>query len=159
MHPIPIDGKTQSSVQVELALIPKQAVRLVKRWDANVNIRNVRLPKNDRGFGARALDYFLRELENRDGVSRIADIEIFSNGFGAYHHFEQGVTEIVDIAPGAYLRAVVVDLKGHARECVDYKAANRVSSQAPRPKNIEGPDRNYGQPHFPVVRLSEVLAC
>src|SRR5258706_9602222 len=50
-----------------------------------------------------------------------------------------------------------MNLNRHLCEGIDHKAANCMSSQAPRSKNVEWSDSDNRQPRLPMVRLRKVL--
>jgi hypothetical protein len=73
-------------------------------------------------------DDFLRQLKNRKSIPWIADIEVFPDCLRPRDHLDQGVTEILNVAPRTNLRAVSMDFEGPSGERVEYEAADGMRS-------------------------------
>src|SRR5208282_2258071 len=100
---IPVDRWLQSPGEIVSRLVVKDRVRLGKRWNTNLNVREGMFTEFDRYITARHPHDLLRELEHSDRVCRISDVEILSDRFWPCDHLDDGIAKVGDVAPGPNL--------------------------------------------------------
>ena len=71
---------------------------------------------------------------------------------------QHGLDHVVDVAPGADLRAVAVDLQVAPRERRLDEGADRAAADLTRAVDVERPHRDRRQPELAVVGVRHVLA-
>ena len=96
-----------------------------------------------------------------DGERRawVADVEGVADGFLTRQGQCDAVDDVVDVAPGANLRPVVVHGKRQAAQGAHDEVVNRAFAHLTRAIDVEGSDGNCGQLVLLPVVHGQVLGC
>src|SRR4051794_1059381 len=156
---VPGDRALEPFVQLYLRLEPQRLARLADVRDPQLDVDVVQRLEDDVAAAARdALDA-LREVEDRHGRARVADVEALAGCLRALEAEQHRVHHVVDVAPGANLRAVAPHDEILACERRLDERANRAAADLSRPEDVERAHRHRGQAQLVVVRVRHVLAC
>ena len=85
-------------------------------------------------------------------------LKLSPTAFGCSSAEQQPLDHVVDVAPGADLRAVAVDRQVAAGERRLDERADRAAADLPRPVDVERPHRDGRQAELAVVGVRHVLA-
>ena len=106
---VPRDRPLEPLVELDLRLEAEELARLVDVRDAQLDVRVVeRLEHELARTPAEALDA-LGEVVDRHGRARVADVEALPDRVRVLEREHERLHHVVDVAPGADLRAVAVD--------------------------------------------------
>src|SRR5262249_48904371 len=109
LFPVPRDRPREALVEVALRLEPEPLPRLLDVRDPEFDVGVVERPEDDLAGRAGQPLHPLREVEDRHGRARVADVEGLTDGLVSLEAQQQRIDHVVDIAPGADLRAVAVN--------------------------------------------------
>ena len=150
--------RSSPSSSSTLRLEPEQRPRLVHVRDPQLDVRVV---ERDEADLARAAGEPLdprREVVDRDRRAGVADVEALADGGGVLEREQHRLDHVVDVAPGADLRAVAVDLEVASRERRLDERADRAAADLTRAVDVERTHRDRRQAELGVVGVRHVLA-
>src|SRR6266853_574911 len=104
--------------------------------------------ENDLRPRVRQADDHVRELEVGDRALRIAKVERMADSFRPLRAPEHAVDEILDVAPRADLRPVVVQRDRRIAERLQNYPANRAVADLPRTVHVKRTDDRQREPVF-----------
>ena len=157
-RPVPRDRPLQALVEIDLRLEAELLARLrdVRHPDLDVGVVQ-RLEDDLAGRAGQALDA-LRQVVDRHRRARVADVEALARGLRALEAEQERLDHVVDVAPGADLRAVAVDRQVPAGERRLDEGADRAAADLARAVDVERPDGDRRQGELVVVGVRHVLA-
>src|SRR5207302_11122423 len=107
--PVPRDRPFEALVEIDLRLPAEQLAGLLDVRNPELHVGVVQRLRDDLARTAgQPLDP-LREVENRHRRPRVPDVQAMADGLGPLEAEQQRLDHVVDVAPGADLRAVAVD--------------------------------------------------
>src|SRR5262245_42026220 len=112
-------------------LVPEQRRGLLNRRHAQIDFWTRMRPEDDLRLRLRQPDDHVRELEVRRRPLRVAKIERLADGLWLFGAPQHAVHEVVDVAPRADLRAVVVERDRQMANRLEDDPANRAVTHLP----------------------------
>ena len=138
---VPRDRPREAVVELDLRLEAEQLARLVHVRDAQLDVGVVERREDDLARAAGEPLDPRREVVDRDRRARVADVEASRRPPRALEAEQHAVDHVVDVAPGADLRAVAVDRQVAAGERRLDERADRAAADLAGPVDVERADR------------------
>src|SRR5262249_6337750 len=108
---VPVHRAQKALLQIDLWLELEQLAGLVDVGDAQLDVGVLPRDVLDARRARREPQDLLGERMNRERRARVADVEGVTDGFLPGQRQQDPVDDVVDVTPGADLRAVVVNLE------------------------------------------------
>src|SRR5205823_7350886 len=154
----PRDRPLQAVVELYARLEADLVAGLLDVRDAQLDVHVLERREHDlAGTAGDALDA-LREVEDRHGRARVADVEALADGTRMLEAETHGLDHVVDVAPRADLRAVAANGQVVARERGLDERANRAAADLSGTVDVERAHGHDRQAQLVVVRVRHVLA-
>ena len=100
---IPVDCWLQGPGEIVGRFVVEDRVRLGKRWDTNLDVREGMLAEFDRHITVCHSHDLLGELEDSDRIRWISDVEVLPDSFRPCNHLDDGIAKVGYVAPGPNL--------------------------------------------------------
>ena len=142
---IPRDRPLEALVEVDLRLEAEQLARLLDVRDAQLDVGVVQRLEDDLDLRAGEPLDPLREVVDRHRRARVADVERLPDRVRCSRQ-RSALDHVVDVAPGADLRAVAVDDEVAPGERRLDERADRAAADLARAEDVERVHRDAGRP-------------
>src|SRR5581483_9677721 len=137
---VPRDRPLEAVVELDRRLEADVLARLLDVRDAQLDVDVLERREDDvAGAAGEPLDA-LREVEDRHGGARVADVVALPDRVRVLETETHGLDHVVDVAPRADLRAVAAHREVVAAERRLDERADRTAADLARPVDVEGAD-------------------